>query len=139
MYILQFAFGGAVEFRFLPHNHIRNAVVYTGTHDNDTTLGWWHAISDDERAFLRKYDPHVDEDPVWDLIRTAWGSVADFAIAPMQDVLNLGSEARMNVPGTPSGNWTWRMTDEQMATPALERLADLTELYYRQPGPDRRE
>jgi 4-alpha-glucanotransferase len=57
----------------------------------------------------------------------------------MQDVLNLGSEARMNVPGTPSGNWTWRMTDEQMVTPALDRLADLTDLYYRQPGPDKRE
>ena len=139
MYILQFAYGGAVEFRFLPHNHLRNAVVYTGTHDNDTTLGWWGAITENERGFLRKYDPHVDEDPVWHLIRTAWGSVADFAIVPMQDLLTLGSEARMNVPGTPSGNWTWRMTEEQMATPALGRLADLTELYYRQPGPDKRE
>jgi 4-alpha-glucanotransferase len=139
MYILQFAYGGAVEFRFLPHNHIRNAVVYTGTHDNDTTLGWWQAITENERQFLRKYDPFVDKEPVWHLIRTAWGSVADFAIVPMQDVLNLGSEARMNVPGTPSGNWTWRMTDEQMATPALDRLAELTDLYYRQPGPDKRE
>jgi 4-alpha-glucanotransferase len=139
MYILQFAFGGAVEFRFLPHNHIRNAVVYTGTHDNDTTLGWWRGITENERQFLRKYDPHVDEDAVWHLIRTAWASVADFAIAPMQDVLTLGPEARMNIPGTPSGNWTWRMTDEQMATPALGRLADLTELYYRQPGPELRE
>jgi 4-alpha-glucanotransferase len=139
MYILQFAYGGAVEFRFLPHNHIRNAVVYTGTHDNDTTLGWWKAITENERRFLRSYDPHVDEDPVWHLIRTAWASVADFAFIPVQDVLNLGSEARMNVPGTPSGNWTWRMTEEQMATPAWGRLAELTELYYRQPGPDKRE
>jgi 4-alpha-glucanotransferase len=139
MYILQFAYGGAVEFRFLPHNHIRNAVVYTGTHDNDTTLGWWNAITENERQFLRRYDPHVDEDPVWHLIRTAWASVADFAIVPMQDVLTLGSEARMNVPGTPSGNWTWRMTDEQLTSPALGRLAELTELYYRQPGPDKRE
>jgi 4-alpha-glucanotransferase len=139
MYILQFAYGGAVEFRFLPHNHIRNAAVYTGTHDNDTTLGWWKAISENERQFLRKYDPHVDEDPVSHLIRTAWASVADFAIAPMQDVLTLGSEARINVPGTPSGNWTWRMTEEQMATAQWSRLADLTELYYRQPGPDKRE
>jgi 4-alpha-glucanotransferase len=65
--------------------------------------------------------------------------VADFAIVPMQDVLALGSEARMNVPGTPSGNWRWRMTEEQMATPAWQQLADLTELYYRQPGPDKRE
>jgi 4-alpha-glucanotransferase len=139
MYILQFAFGGAVEFRFLPHNHVRNAVVYTGTHDNDTTLGWWRTIMESERQFLRKYDPHVDEDPVQHLIRTAWASVADFAIVSMQDVLALGSEARMNVPGTVGGNWTWRMADEQMATPAWDRLAELTELYYRQPGPDLRE
>ncbi|HEX4591773.1 MAG TPA: 4-alpha-glucanotransferase, partial [Gemmataceae bacterium] len=139
MYILQFAYGGAVEFRFLPHNHIRNAVVYTGTHDNDTTLGWWQGITEKERQFLRKYGPHVDEDPVWHLIRTAWASVADFAIIPMQDVLTLASEARMNVPGTTGGNWNWRMTDEQMKTPAWDRLADLTELYYRQPGPDLRE
>jgi 4-alpha-glucanotransferase len=139
MYILQFAYGGAVEFRFLPHNHIRNAVVYTGTHDNDTTLGWWQGITEKERQFMRRYDPHVDEDPVWHLIRTAWGSVADFAIVPMQDVLTLGSDARMNTPGTTGGNWGWRMTDEQMRTPAWERLADLTELYYRQPGPDLRE
>lgn len=139
MYILQFAYGGAVEFRFLPHNHIRNAVVYTGTHDNDTTLGWWHSIQESERGFLRKYQPHVDEDPVGHLLRTAWGSVADFAIAPMQDILKLDTEARMNVPGTPSGNWTWRMTDEQFASPALDRLGELTELYYRQPGPDKRE
>jgi 4-alpha-glucanotransferase len=140
MYILQFAFGGAVEFRFLPHNHVRNAVVYTGTHDNDTTLGWWRTITENERGFLRKYDPHVDEDPVWHLIRTAWASVADWAIVPMQDVLGLGSEARMNTPGTVGGgNWTWRMTDEQMATPGWGRLAEFTELYYRQPGPDLRE
>lgn len=139
MYILQFAYGGAVEFRFLPHNHIRNAVVYTGTHDNDTTLGWWQTITEGERNFLRRYDPHVNEDPVWHLIRIAWASVADFAMVPMQDVLGLGSEARMNTPGTPSGNWRWRMTEEQMATPAWSRLADLTELYYRQPGPDKRE
>jgi 4-alpha-glucanotransferase len=140
MYILQFAYGGAVEFRFLPHNHVRNAVVYTGTHDNDTTHGWWRTITENERQFLRKYDPNVDQDPVWRLIRTAWASVADWAIVPMQDVLTLGSEARMNTPGTVGGgNWTWRMTDEQMATPAWDRLAELTELYYRQPGPELRE
>src|SRR4029450_4965420 len=73
MSILQFAYGGAVEFRFLPHNHVRNAVVYTGTHDNDTTLGWWQTLNDNERTLLRRYMPHVDEDPVWYLIRTAWG------------------------------------------------------------------
>jgi 4-alpha-glucanotransferase len=139
MYILQFAYGGAVEFRFLPHNHIRNAVVYTGTHDNDTTLGWWRTINENERHFLRRYDPHVDEDAVWHLIRIAWGSVADFAIVPLQDVLNLGPEARMNVPGVPSGNWRWRATEGQVNSDVWNRLADLTELYYRHPGPDLRE
>jgi 4-alpha-glucanotransferase len=139
MYILQFAYGGAVEFRFLPHNHVRNAVVYTGTHDNDTTLGWWQTITEKERDFLRKYEPHVDEDPVWHLIRTAWGSVADFAVVPLQDVLRLGTEARMNVPGVPSGNWHWRCTEEMLRSDVWNHLADLTELYYRQPGPDERE
>ena len=118
MYILQFAYGGAVEFRFLPHNHVRNAVVYTGTHDNDTTLGWWQTINETERKFLRKYIPHVDEDPVWQLIRMAWGSVADFAVVPLQDVLDLGTEAADERAGHACGNWTWRMTDQQMATPA---------------------
>lgn len=139
MYILQFAFGGATEFRFLPHNHVRNAVVYTGTHDNDTTLGWWRTITEKERQFLRCYEPHVDEDPVGTLIRTAWASVADFAIAPLQDLLRLGTEARMNVPGVPDGNWKWRCTEDQVTPTLLDGLADLTELYYRQPGPDQRE
>jgi 4-alpha-glucanotransferase len=139
MYILQFAYGGAVEFRFLPHNHVRNAVVYTGTHDNDTTLGWWRSISDNERSFLRRYELHVDEDPVGTLVRTAWASVADIAIAPLQDLLRLGSEARMNVPGVPQGNWRWRSTEDQVTLDLLKWLGDLTELYYRQPGPDLRE
>ena len=139
MYILQFAYGGAVEFRFLPHNHVRNAVVYTGTHDNDTTLGWWRGITEGERNFLRRYDPHVDEDPVWHLIRTAWASVADFALVPLQDVLNLDGRARMIVPGVPSGYWRWRVAEGQVTNDVWDRLADLTELYYRQPGPDLRE
>lgn len=136
MVILQFAYGGAVEFRFLPHNHVRNSVVYTGTHDNDTTLGWWRSISDKERQFLRRYEPQVDEDPVGTLLRVAWGSVADMAIAPLQDWLRLGSEARMNVPGVADGNWRWRLTDDQVTAALLDRIAELTELYNRQPGPE---
>ena len=88
---------------------------------------------------LGTYDPHVDEDPVWHLIRTAWGSVADFAVVPLQDVLRLGTEARMNVPGVPSGNWRWRCTEEMMRSDVWHQLGDLTELYYRQPGPDKRQ
>jgi 4-alpha-glucanotransferase len=139
MYVLQFAYGGATEFRYLPHNHIRNAVVYTGTHDNDTTLGWWQTITESERQFLRRYEPHVDDDPVGTLIRIAWASVADFAIVPLQDLLRLGSDARMNVPGAPDGNWRWRCREDQVTLAHLDQLAEMTELYYRQPGPDERE
>ncbi len=140
MYVLHFAFGGSdPSFRFLPHNHVRNGVVYTGTHDNDTTLGWWRTAPDNTRTFLRRYQPHIDEDPVWHLIRLAWASVADIAIIPLQDLLSLGPEARMNTPGLPTGNWGWRCTEEQLHTYPWDRLNDLTWLYYRDPGPDRRE
>jgi 4-alpha-glucanotransferase len=135
MCILQFAYGGAVEFRFLPHNHVRNAVIYTGTHDNDTTLGWWQTLKPGERDLLLKYIPHVDEEPVWWLVRTAWGSVADFAVIPLQDVLNLGPEARMNTPGVASGNWRWRVRDDQLHAHVFARLADLTYLFNRHSEP----
>ena len=132
MRILQFAFGGATEHRFLPHNYEHNTVVYTGTHDNDTTRGWYHTITPQEKAFLHRYlGHHRPEDVVWDLIRLGWGSVADYAVAPLQDVLDLGTEARMNLPGRPSGNWGWRFTADMLTDRAVERLADLTELYFR--------
>ena len=103
MRILQFAFGGATEARFLPHNFDRHTVVYTGTHDNDSTRGWHASMTDEERDFFHRYSATTGEDPAWDLIRMAWSSVADRAIAPLQDVLDLGSEARMNYPGQPAG------------------------------------
>jgi 4-alpha-glucanotransferase len=131
MRILQFGFGGAFEERFLPHAYEHNTVVYTGTHDNDTTRGWYAALTDKERTFLTRYLPGVGADISWDMIRVAWASVADYALAPLQDVLSLGMEARMNHPGRPSGNWRWRFT-EQMLTPALiDRLGELTETYRR--------
>lgn len=133
MRILQFAFGGAVEDRFLPHNLERNVVVYTGTHDNDTTLGWYASLTQQERTHFQQYLPGVDGDPAWSLIRLAWMSVADCAIAPLQDVLRLGHKARMNRPGTALGNWRWRATFEQLALDWPERLAELTEVYQRQP------
>ena len=108
MRILQFAFGGATEVRFLPHRHERNSVVYTGTHDNDTTHGWFQTLTEEEKRFLRCYAPFTENDISWDLIRLAWMSVANYAITPLQDVFSLGKEARMNRPGTPSGNWRWR-------------------------------
>ncbi|MBL8059075.1 MAG: 4-alpha-glucanotransferase [Anaerolineales bacterium] len=132
MRVLQFAFGGATEDRFLPHNYeTRNTVVYTGTHDNDTTWGWYRQITDQERDLVRRYLGRDGHDVAWDLIRLAWGSVADYAIAPLQDVLSLGPEARMNLPGSASGNWNWRLTEGQLTRATLERLADLTTLYGR--------
>lgn len=131
MRILQFAFGGAAERRFLPHRHERNTVVYTGTHDNDTTRGWFDTLTSDEVRFLRRYAPGVEKDISWGLIRMAWMSTADYAITPLQDVLNLGSEARMNRPGQPVGNWRWRFRADRLPEALLDRLAELTEIYER--------
>jgi 4-alpha-glucanotransferase len=131
MRILQFAFGGALESRFLPHRHEHNTVVYTGTHDNDTTRGWYQTLTEDELCFLRRYAPSTDNNVSWDLIRLAWMSVADYALAPLQDVLSLGSEARMNRPGCPSGNWRWRFRAGMLTEELLDRLAELTVVYER--------
>jgi 4-alpha-glucanotransferase len=133
MRILQFAFGGAAEDRFLPHNYEHHTVVYTGTHDNDTTRGWYATINDRERQHLREYLGKVDADDVaWDLIRLAWASVADMALAPLQDVLSLGTEARMNMPGRSGGFWSWRFTADMLDGRFLDRLAHLTQLYARE-------
>lgn len=131
MRILQFAFGGEVEHRFLPHNYDANTVVYPGTHDNDTTRGWWQTITDQERDFTRRYVARDGADIVWDLIRLSWMSVADYAVVPLQDVLDLGTEARMNMPGRPAGNWTWRFQAHQLPPAVLDRLGELTHLYAR--------
>jgi len=131
MLILLFEFGAATENRFLPHNYERNAVVYTGTHDNDTTQGWFTSITDHEREQLQLYTLQDGSDVAWDLIRLAWGSVANYALAPLQDVLNLGPEARMNLPGQAGGNWGWRFRWEQLTDDVGARLRDLTVLYNR--------
>jgi 4-alpha-glucanotransferase len=131
MRILQFAFGGAAEDRFLPHNYEHNTLVYTGTHDNDTTNGWYATLRPHESHFLHRYLPNAGSDPAWNLIRLAWSSVADWALAPLQDVLNLGTDARMNLPGRASGNWGWRFNLEMLHDGVLGRLADLTEVYSR--------
>jgi 4-alpha-glucanotransferase len=142
MAILQFAFGTdpqAPDFR--PHNYPRNLVVYTGTHDNDTTVGWWTGTAghstrsqddiDRERDYARRY-LRLDAGAVhWEFIRAALASVADTAIVPAQDVLGLGSEARMNRPGTGEGNWRWRLTGGQMTAALARQLAVLTETYER--------
>lgn len=109
MKIVQFAFTGPDNV-FLPHHYPENCVVYTGTHDNDTTLGWYQSAPESEREFACSYMDVGGEDISWDLIRLAWNSRAAFAITPLQDLLSLGTEARMNYPGTLGGNWDWRMT-----------------------------
>jgi 4-alpha-glucanotransferase len=134
MRVLQFGFDGSPDNVHGPYRHVRECVVYTGTHDNDTTCGWYRAASDHEKDHLRRYLGRDGSDVAWDLIRAAWASVADLAIAPLQDVLNLGTEARMNFPGHPQGNWSWRFQPDQVNAFTLARLADLTRLYARDAG-----
>jgi 4-alpha-glucanotransferase len=129
MRILQFAFSGEPHHPYLPHNFVRSTVVYTGTHDNDTTRGWYNALGDAERDRVRRYLARDGSDITWDLIRLAWSSVADYAVVPLQDLLDLDTAARMNTPGRAVGNWAWRFTDVPHAV--LDRLADLTMLYGR--------
>jgi 4-alpha-glucanotransferase len=131
MKILQFAFGGATEDRFLPHNYEHNCVVYTGTHDNDTTRGWYEAANDQERDLVRRYVARDGSDVAWDFIRLAWSSVADLAVTPLQDVLALGTEARMNLPGRASGNWGWRFRSGAVTPQLIARLSEMTQLYAR--------
>jgi 4-alpha-glucanotransferase len=137
MRILQFAFGGAVEPRFLPHRFDRAAVVYTGTHDNDTTRGWFEKLTTRELNHYLRYAPDAAESPVWALVRLGWASVADVAVAPLQDLLELGSEARLNAPGTTTGNWRWRADHDALTGAWADRLRDLTSVYERQVQPDR--
>jgi 4-alpha-glucanotransferase len=123
MAVLQFAFGGDASNPHRVENHERDAVVYTGTHDNDTTAGWWESLPSDVRA-----SSGLDrDDPVWSLIELAWSSRAALAIAPLQDVLELGNEARMNLPGTERGNWSWRHRKGALTGDLADRLRRLTE------------
>ncbi|MCX7984745.1 MAG: 4-alpha-glucanotransferase [Bacteroidetes bacterium] len=131
MRVLQFAFTGGVDNEYLPHRYERNTVVYTGTHDNDTTRGWYEKATEHERDFVRRYCQTSGQEIHWDLIRLALQSVADIVIIPFQDVLGLGSEARMNTPGTVGGNWQWRFTWDQVGPYAASRLCEYTALYER--------
>jgi 4-alpha-glucanotransferase len=114
MKILQFAFDAKLDGRDLPHHHLPHGVVYTGTHDNDTSLGWYESCSEAERQEMRAYLGTTGEDGGGDLLRVALMSVAHTAILPWQDLLKLGSAARMNLPGTPYGNWEWRFSWEMV-------------------------
>lgn len=142
MRILQFAFGGDAKNHDLPHNYITNCVAYTGTHDNDTTVGWFLSQAgagstrdaseiSHEHDFCLSYLNSDGSEIHWDLIRAVWASVADTAITPMPDILGLGTEGRMNLPASESGNWHWRM-DKAAVTPEMTlKLRELTELYGR--------
>ncbi|MEN3111218.1 4-alpha-glucanotransferase [Uliginosibacterium paludis] len=131
MRILQFAFGSDSSNAYLPHRHARDSVIYTGTHDNDTTPGWWASISEAERQHVRDYLAIDGQDIGWQMIRAACASVADLAIHPLQDVIGLGSEARMNFPGKPSGYWQWRFDWAQLQPRHHELLASFCRLYGR--------
>lgn len=137
MKILQFAFdireSGGIDGNniFLPHNHSFNSVVYTGTHDNDTTRGWYNQRSEEEKDMIRRYLGRDDHDIVWEFIRMALQSVARYAIVPMQDLLQLDSWARMNMPSTLGGNWSWRYVPHHLDGFMAGRLKDLTRYYGR--------
>ena len=145
MKILQFAFSGP-DNPFLPHHYPPNCAVYTGTHDNDTARGWCESASREERDFACRYlaregnlksltssakSKTLQASFAWDLIRAAWASVAVFALAPMQDLLNLGREARMNYPSRLGGNWEWRMTKDALSKTLQKRIRELNLLHSR--------
>ncbi len=131
MKILVFAFDSGPDNPFLPHHYTPNFVVYTGTHDNDTVVGWWQRVDETERAFCRQYLHTDGHDIAWDLIRAAWASVAVLAIAPMQDLLRLDNRARMNYPGREGGNWAWRMPPNALSDELRQALQELNHLYSR--------
>jgi 4-alpha-glucanotransferase len=127
--VLQFAFDGNSDNPHLPHNYTSNAVVYTGTHDNSTSRGWYEELAPHQRQNFWSYldSPERDSrEAAWDLMRLAWSSPAALAIAPLQDLLNVGAEARMNIPGRAEGNWSWRCTEELLAAPDFHWLRELT-------------
>ncbi len=135
MRILHFAFDGGSGNAYLPHNHDADSVVYTGTHDNDTTLGWWASLTDAQRDRVRDYLGVDGSEIHWDLIRAACASVADTVVHPMQDVLGLGGEHRMNLPGRGEGYWEWRFDWQQVRPEHAQRLAHLTQIYRRDGTP----
>ena len=132
MKILQFAFDSREESDYLPHNYSNNSVVYTGTHDNDTTMGWYGSLNRRDKAFAKRYlNIKAKKEIYWEFIRAALSSVADTAIIPVQDYLGLGSEARVNMPSTLGNNWKWRLRDGQLDDSLAERIREITKLYGR--------
>lgn len=134
MKVLQFAFDSREESDYLPHNYERNCVVYTGTHDNDTILGWYYVMSEEDREFSKEYMGNAkstDEELPWDFIRMSMESVANLAVTPMQEFLGLGTEARINYPSTLGNNWKWRLLPEQFTPELAKRIYRLTQITAR--------
>jgi 4-alpha-glucanotransferase len=131
MKILQFAFSSDSKNPFLPHNHIKNSVVYPGTHDNDTCWGWFNSCNLDERDYFLRYSNSDSEEIHWDFIRLSMSSVANMSIIPMQDILGLGTEARMNMPSKLENNWEWRYKEESLTSEILSRLLGMTKDFGR--------
>jgi 4-alpha-glucanotransferase len=134
MAVLQFAFGGGSDNLYLPHNLHANTVIYPGTHDNDTTRGWYASTDEKSRDHVRRYFRISGEEISWDFVRVAFATVANLAVIPFQDLLNLGTAARFNTPGKSQGNWTWRYREDQLR--ALQQnsagyLRELASLYGR--------
>jgi 4-alpha-glucanotransferase len=134
MKILQFAFDSTPANLFLPHKYPRQCIAYTGTHDNDTTVGWYASATEKARDFCRRYLSTSGDNIAWDLMRGIWQSVADVVIAPMQDCLSLGTDARMNYPGRQGGNWSWRMARGAASPELAARLHEMNFIYQRLPG-----
>jgi 4-alpha-glucanotransferase len=130
MKILQFAFSGP-DNPFLPHRYGQNCIAYTGTHDNDTARGWYASAPMHEKDFARRYLRVDGQDIAWDLIRAIWASTASFALAPLQDFLDLGTEARMNFPSRLGDNWSWRMGEAALQPGLQEAIRELNHLYQR--------
>jgi 4-alpha-glucanotransferase len=135
MKIFQFGFSSTPDDPFLPHNYPQNCVAYTGTHDNDTARGWYEAASEKEKDLCRRYLGRSGDDISWDMVRAVWSSPAAFTLAPLQDLLSLGTEARMNFPGKPSGNWGFRFISDQLDNVLLLRLKEFNYLYSRAAKP----
>ncbi len=137
MAVLQFAFGGGADNLYLPHNVRANTVVYPGTHDNDTTRGWYATTDEKSRDHVRRYFRISGQEIAWDFLRAAYASTANLAVIPLQDLLNLGSSARFNTPGKSQGNWTWRCHEEELLTLRDQSgayLRELAALYGREPA-----
>ena len=131
MKILQFAFDSGEDNDFIPHTYEKNSVVYTGTHDNNTTEGWFRHSPEEDRQLMREYFCLDENNPSWSFIRLAWSTVSNIAIAPMQDILGLGEEARMNFPGKSPGFWKWRYRSDMLTGNHADDLRRITRIYGR--------